>query len=170
MGAAMLIPMDTTVPAPEAPELPRRPPGFPKELLASTVFLLAKLGFASKTRTIEEFERAGFNMYQYSVLAMLSEKARETQATIADGLQLDRSQLVGVLDTLEERGLIERRRDPNDRRRHTVTLTAAGKRELVKMREILKRVEDTFLAPLDEKSRRVLHNMLLRLAATYDCR
>ena len=169
----MLIPMDTTVPAPEAPEapeLPRRPPGFPKELLASTVFLLAKLGFAIKTRTIEEFERAGFNMYQYSVLAMLSEKARETQATIADGLQLDRSQLVGILDALEERGLIERRRDPTDRRRHTVSLTPEGKRQLVRLRSIVKRIEDGFLEPLDKESRAALHDVLLRVACSYDCR
>ena len=159
----MLIPMDTTVPAPEAPELPRRPPGFPKELLASTVFLLAKLGFAIKTRTIEEFERAGFNMYQYSVLAMLSEKARETQATIADGLQL-------ILDALEERGLIERRRDPTDRRRHTVSLTPEGKRQLVRLRSIVKRIEDGFLEPLDKESRAALHDVLLRVACSYDCR
>jgi MarR family transcriptional regulator, lower aerobic nicotinate degradation pathway regulator len=142
----------------------------PEELLGSSLFLLARLGYTLKARLVEAFEQAGFNLYQYGVLATLGEGTCGTQAMIADVLHLDRSQLVGVLDTLEERGLIERRRDPNDRRRHTVTLTAAGKRELVKMREILKRVEDTFLAPLDEKSRRVLHNMLLRLAATYDCR
>ena len=169
----MLIPMDTAAPAPETPEaldLPRRPPGFPEELLASTVFLLAKLGFAIKARAIEELEGAGFTLYQYSVLAMLSEKSREAQATIADGLQLDRSQLVGILDALEERGLVERRRDPTDRRRHTVSLTAEGKRQLVRLRSIVKRIEDGFLEPLDKGSRAALHDALLRVACGYDCR
>ena len=169
----MLIPMDTAAPAPEAPEspeLPRRPPGLPDELLDSTLFLLAKLGFAIKTRAIEELESAGFSMYQYSVLAMLGEKARETQATIADGLQLDRSQLVGILDALEERGLIERRRDATDRRRHTVSLTPEGKRQLVRLRSIVKRLEDGFLEPLDKDSRAALHDALLRVACGYDCR
>ena len=151
------------------PEL-KQPAALPQELRACTAFLLAKVGFGMKLSAIEEFERVGYSLYQFSVLAVLAEGAKETQATIADALGLDRSQLVGVLDTLEERELIERRRDPNDRRRHTVTLTAAGKRELVKMREILKRVEDRFLAPLDEESRRVLHDTLLRVAASFDQR
>jgi DNA-binding MarR family transcriptional regulator len=169
----MLIPMDTAAPAPETPEaldLPRRPPGLPDELLDSTLFLLAKLGFAIKSRAIEELESAGFTMYQYSVLAMLSEKPRETQATIADGLQLDRSQLVGILDLLEERGLVERRRDPTDRRRHTVSLTAEGKRQLVRLRAIVKRIEDGFLEPLDKETRAGLHDALIRVACGYDCR
>jgi DNA-binding MarR family transcriptional regulator len=169
----MLIPMDTAAPAPDTPEpldLPRRPPGLPDELLDSTLFLLAKLGFAIKARAIEELESAGFTMYQYSVLAMLSEKPRETQATIADGLQLDRSQLVGILDALEERGLVERRRDVTDRRRHTVSLTPEGKRQLVRLRAIVKRIEDGFLEPLDKDSRAALHDALLRVACGYDCR
>jgi DNA-binding MarR family transcriptional regulator len=169
----MLVPMDTSAPAPETPEaldLPRRPAGLPDELLDSTLFLLAKLGFAIKARAIEELESAGFTMYQYSVLAMLSEKPRETQATIADGLQLDRSQLVGILDTLEERDLVERRRDPTDRRRHTVSLTTEGKRQLVRLRSIVKRIEDGFLEPLDKETRTALHDALLRVACGYDCR
>jgi MarR family transcriptional regulator, lower aerobic nicotinate degradation pathway regulator len=155
-----------TVPLPEL----KLPAALPEELRACTAFLLARVGYAIKSSAIEEFERDGCSMYQYSVLAVLGEGVKDTQAAIADTLNLDRGQLVGVLDELEEAGLIERRRDQTDRRRHMVSLTPAGKKQLVKMRTIVKRIEDSFLAPLDDQARTALHDALLRVAANNDCR
>jgi DNA-binding MarR family transcriptional regulator len=154
----------------QAADAPRQPIFLPEELLASTSFLLARLGTAIKLRAMDEFEQAGFTIQQYGVLAMLGEGARETQATIADALGFDRSQLVRVLDDLEERRLIERRRDPNDRRRHSVLLTPAGKRQLLQLRALVARIEEAFLAPLDEQQRVALHKALLRVACSHDRR
>jgi DNA-binding MarR family transcriptional regulator len=142
----------------------------PRELVASAVFVLGRLGWTIKKQTMQELEDAGFSGYDYGVLALLAERPSETQATIADTLRLDRSQLVGLLDALEQRELLERRRDPNDRRRHTVTLTAEGKRQLAKLRSIVKRIEDEFLEPLDAENREKLHDLLLRLACHHDAR
>jgi DNA-binding MarR family transcriptional regulator len=155
-----------TMPLPEL----KQPMALPDELQACTAFLLARVGSAIKLTAIEELEREGVSLYQYSVLAVLGEGAKETQATIADILKLDRGQLVGVLDSLEEKGLIERRRDQSDRRRHAVSLTPAGKKQLVKIRTIVKRIEDAFFEPLDDEARRALHDALLRVAAGRDGR
>ena len=152
-----------TVPAAQGPCVPR-------ELLASPLFLLGRLGYAVKLQVMEEFEAAGFNAYCYSVLALLDEGASETQATIADTLKIDRSQLVGVLDELEEQELIERRRDPNDRRRHHVSLTSTGKRQLTAFRKLVKRLESEILAPLGDDERDQLRELLLRVAGSRDAR
>jgi DNA-binding MarR family transcriptional regulator len=144
--------------------------GFPQELILSTTFLLKRLGFAVKDRVHEALGSTGLEGHHHAVLSLLEEGSRETQATIADALGYDRSQLVGLLDELEEQGFIERRRDPNDRRCQMVSLTPAGKEALGRLRSIMKRVEKDFLATLDEEQRKTLHALLLDLASHHDAR
>lgn len=140
----------------------------PDELVASATFLLKRLGYAAKERTMEEYEGTGLHPYHYAILIVLGEGSRETQGSIADALGYDRGQLVGLLDELEERGLLERRRDPNDRRRHLVRITPDGKRMLRRLRSLARRIEDEFLAPLDDEERAELHALLLRLAEKHE--
>ena len=142
----------------------------PAELVASTSFLLKRLGFAAKERGMAAYEETGLHPYHFGVLLVLDEGSRETQGSIADALGYDRGQLVGLLDELEERELVERRRDPNDRRRHLVRLTTEGKKTVRRLRGIAGRIEDDFLAPLDAEERAVLHALLRRLAEEHEPR
>jgi DNA-binding MarR family transcriptional regulator len=153
-----------TVTNPETTAEPRVLPRLPEELISSTSFLLKRLGFAAKDKAMEAYERSGLHPYHHAVLAVLDEGSRETQGAIADALGYDRGQLVGLLDELEDRGLVERRRDPADRRRHIVRLNPAGKRALAKLRALARQLDDEFLASLDEDERAQLHALLLRLA------
>jgi DNA-binding MarR family transcriptional regulator len=150
----------------ETTTLPKRP-RLPEELASSTPFLMKRLGFKLKDQSMAAYEQAGLHPYHHAVLAVLDEGTRETQGAIADALGYDRGQLVGLLDELEERNLVERRRDPSDRRRQSVRLTADGKRALEKLRALARQLEDDFLASLDEDERAQLHGLLRRLAAQH---
>jgi MarR family transcriptional regulator, lower aerobic nicotinate degradation pathway regulator len=154
---------------PTTPLVPERP-GPSRELLQNTPFLLKLLGVAARERSLGAFESTGLSPQHYAVLSLLEEGARETQATIADALGYDRSHLVGLLDDLEGKSLVERRRDPGDRRRHLVSLTPAGKKTLGRLRAIAKQVEEEFLAPLDADERQTLHALLLELVAHHEPR
>jgi MarR family transcriptional regulator, lower aerobic nicotinate degradation pathway regulator len=140
----------------------------PTELTDSTPFLLKRLGFIAKDRSLEAYEESGLHPYHHAILLALDESPRETQGAIADALGYDRGQLVGLLDDLESRGLVARRRDPADRRRHVVELTPEGRLELGRLRKLSRRLEDEFLAPLDPDDRRTLHELLLTLGR-YHC-
>src|SRR5436190_16014384 len=149
---------------------PRTVPQLPEELVASATFLIKKLGFAAKEGSMKAYEGTGLHPYHHAILLVLDERSAETQGSIADSLGYDRGQLVGLLDELEERGLIERKRDPDDRRRQLVRLTPDGKRTLKELRALSKQLEDDFLEPLDAKDRAALHALLLRLAEKHEPR
>jgi DNA-binding MarR family transcriptional regulator len=160
--------MNVTTSTPQSPLA--HAPRLPQELVESTLFLLKRLGFAAKDRTMAAYEETGLHPYHQAVLLVLSEGAPETQGSIADALGYDKGQLVGLLDELEERELVERKRDPNDRRRHVVRLTPEGKKMLRRLRTLSSQIEDAFLAPLDEDERATLHTLLRRLAETHEPR
>jgi MarR family transcriptional regulator, lower aerobic nicotinate degradation pathway regulator len=145
-------------------------PQLPEELVASATFLLKRLGFAAKEGSMKAYEGTGLRPYHHAILLVLDKGSAETQGSIADALGYDRGQLVGLLDELEEQKLIERRRDPDDRRRHFVRLTSDGKQALKRLRALAKEIEDEFLDPLGEKERATLHALLLRLAEKHEPR
>jgi DNA-binding MarR family transcriptional regulator len=144
----------------------------PEELVASNLFLLKRLGMTAKERSLEAYDEVALHPYFHAILALLDEGSIETQGAIADALGYDKGQLVGMLDDLEAGGLVERRRDPADRRRHVVRMTASGRKALERVRRLAARIEDEFLAPLDEGERRQLHTLLLKLAEEHleNCR
>src|SRR5439155_20249176 len=69
---------------------------------------------------------AGFRPPCMGVLAVVEKRQPVSQREISDYLGLDASDVVGVLDNLEAAHLVQRRRDPADRRRHAVVLTEPG--------------------------------------------
>lgn len=139
----------------------------PEELISSPLFLLKRLGMKAKEESYAAYADAGVHPYHYAILATIAEGERETQGAIADALDYDRGQLVGLLDELEEAGLVERRRDPEDRRRQVVVMTPEGRKMLTKMRAVAKKLDAEFLAPLTVDQRHQLRELLLALAVEH---
>src|SRR5207248_11474822 len=81
-------------------------------------------------------------------LTVLRERGECSQQALSTTLQMDGTNVVGLLNELEADDLIERRRSPQDRRRHVVELTDAGVRLLAKAEFALAAAEDEVLAAL----------------------
>lgn len=77
---------------------------------------------------------------------------------------MDGTNIVGLLNELEARQLIERRRSPEDRRRHLVELTGAGAEQLAKAESALSAAEDEVLGALDETQPETLYSLLQQAA------
>src|SRR6476659_2028816 len=75
-------------------------------------------------------QAAGLRPRHLLAMTVLRDRGESSQADLAGTLQLDRTNVVGLLNELEREGLIERRRSPEDRRRHTVRLTEEGRERL----------------------------------------
>jgi DNA-binding MarR family transcriptional regulator len=95
-------------------------------------------------------------------LKLLCDQGPANQQDLADALSLDPSNVVGLLNELEERALITRRRDRNDRRRHIVELSPLGQDELTRAYTRLSSIEDDLLGALSAEERDTLYNLLVR--------
>jgi DNA-binding MarR family transcriptional regulator len=100
---------------------------------------------------------------QFGALVVLAAEGPLSQRRLGAVQGVDRTTTVAVLDALQARGLIERRRDQSDRRSYTVHLTPAGRRVLRRAEGEVLRAEQRFLAALGpdgEQLRTLLRRLL----------
>jgi DNA-binding MarR family transcriptional regulator len=98
-------------------------------------------------------------------LTVLRDLGDSSQQDLAGTLQIDRTNLVGLLNELEADGLIERRRSTEDRRRHLVVITSAGHERLAQAEFALAAVENDVLAALTDAERERLWELLQKATA-----
>ena len=111
---------------------------------------------------------------QLRILDLLDDRGPIGQRELAEIMGIDHSVLVNLLNPLEAARLVKRVRDTVDRRRHVVTIAAAGKRRLAQADQAFRDAEDAFFSPLTGEEREQLHALLSRLreaaeAAARDC-
>ncbi|WP_371405478.1 MarR family winged helix-turn-helix transcriptional regulator [Kribbella sp. NBC_00662] len=112
----------------------------------------------------QHMTEAGVRTQHYHVLASLADDGEAAQATLANRIGFDRSDLVTLLDELEELELLVRRVDPADRRRKIVAITPAGEKQLDAMDQLIYAAEADLLEPLTAAERKTLLALLRRLS------
>lgn len=134
----------------------------PKPHAAPSLALLSHLARLGQRDADRELCTRDLRTAHLVLLTLLRDHGETSQASLVDVLRLDPSNLVGLLNDLERRDLIVRRRDPDDRRRHIVALAPTGAEELTLMEERLAAVEECLLGTLNPDERAALHELLLR--------
>lgn len=109
----------------------------------------------------------GLSPRQFQVLGLLHDHGTMSQSELGQTMSVAPSVLVTLLNPLEEEGSVSRERDLADRRRHVVTLTAAGGRRLDEAARAQRAAEDDLFAGLDGKQRERLTAALVALRDTF---
>ncbi len=113
---------------------------------------------------VEVLERHGLTMWAYVVLLNLTPDPIRTQAALADAIRADRTRIIDVLDDLQDRGLIDRRPDPADRRARLLSLTTEGRALRDTAQAAIQAREERLLAVLEPAARAGFLDALHRLS------
>jgi DNA-binding MarR family transcriptional regulator len=132
---------------------------------SGNAFLLAQLGAHAARRFAERIAELELTPPQAGLLRTVARSPGRSQQVIADQIGLPPSRLVALVDGLQERGLLERRRNPDDRRNYALYLTEAGRRFMGRLGRAARAHEDAICAGLSEAERDRLHRLLSRLSA-----
>lgn len=138
----------------------------PLRLRGTAFWLLGRASRAAQQLTQERLAEAGVRRGFYGVLATLAEFGPAAQAEIGRRLGVDPSDMVAILNELEGAGYVSRGRDPGDRRRNSVTLTAAGADALGRFDEAIAAAQEMVLASFSTEQREQLIGLLEQLVAT----
>jgi len=132
---------------------PRSEPGL--------VSLLTQLQKALHRRSSEEL--LGMRLKPYMALGYIRDHPGATQQELENVLFMDANTVVLILNELEAAQFSIRRRDPQDRRRHIVEMTPAGRRAIERADQARESLEDEVLAPLSAEERKTLRGLVERV-------
>src|SRR6476660_9381486 len=133
------------------------PPGIARQW---PMLLMIKLGRITMHRFTQALEPYGVRPRHVAALIELRDRGELTQQTLCGQLHLDPTNLVAILNELEQRGYATRRRDPEDRRRHLVEVSKKGIAVIEKVSEVMDGVEDDLLDGFEPAEREQLEGLL----------
>ncbi len=132
----------------------------PQRLRSTSTWLLGQATTHAHRLVTDALGAVGARRYHYSLMAALEEFGPASQADLGRRGGLDRSDVVATVNELADRGFVERRPDPADRRRNIVNITPSGEAHLRHLDQVLGQAQDALLAPLSAAEREELARML----------
>lgn len=136
----------------------------------SLAFLLVQLGMHGARRFGERLQPLGLEQRQAGMLVRLAANEGQSQQAIAAMLGVNATRMVFLVDELEKLGLVERRRNPEDRRSHALYLTGPGRAALAQVQAVAAEHEQQMSAGLTGEQRRQLIALLRQVAAAQSLR
>jgi DNA-binding MarR family transcriptional regulator len=136
----------------------------PQAPTAGAAFLLTQLGSYAAARFTERIAELDLTPPQTGLLRAVAVAPGQSQQALARHLGTPPSRLVALVDGLDERGLVERRRNPDDRRLHALHLTDAGFDLLRRIAEVGRAHDDEMCRALGGDERTTLRSLLARIA------
>jgi DNA-binding MarR family transcriptional regulator len=127
-------------------------------------FLLVQLGMEAARQFAERLAPLGVEPRHVGMLGRLAANEGKAQQVIGELIGLNPTQMVFLVDELEGRGLVERRRNPADRRSYSLYLTQAGRDMLARVQEVSRFHQATLGAPLSQSEQNQLTELLGRIA------
>jgi DNA-binding MarR family transcriptional regulator len=158
-------PRDSTPPRAQSRAAGRRS-GPPRA--ARIAYLLGRIGRSQGARLTEQLAPLGLRPKHFALLNIVAADEGSSQQKLGERLDLEPSGIVPTIDELEAQGLLQRRRDPEDRRRYALYLTPEGHAKLAEARTAAAERATQLLQPLDAAELAVLEDMLTRIAARDD--
>jgi DNA-binding MarR family transcriptional regulator len=140
-------------------------PAIEPSLLASTGYLLARLGMESRRLWGQMLAEHGLTPHQFGVLMALRPLGAASQQQLSRAVGVDPRNAVPIVDALEQQGLLQRRPNLADRRRHAISLTDAGQAKAEQLSQAGNDLEHWFLQSLTHDERASLHATLSKLFA-----
>lgn len=134
------------------------------ELAQRIQFLTARARGRGSGHANQMLSPLGIKVRQYSVLSLAVGGFKPSQRELGEFLALDPSQIVALVDSLEERGAVKRETDPRDRRSKIIVATDSGLELFEQARAMLLESEDVTLGTLSARERKQLRNLLMKIA------
>jgi DNA-binding MarR family transcriptional regulator len=136
----------------------------PEPLASAPGFLLSWNGQRTARYFAAALEPLGLRPPHFGVLTLIDANPGSAQRELVERSMIDASTMVAVIDELEERGLAERRPDPEDRRKRALYLTPQGRRTLERARTVAIETARKVFDPLNEQELKTLTKLLRKLA------